>query len=176
MVDAIKYSLLIGQVPLRDVFNNPDKIRTGVVFDSFARGLVMVPMEQNDNTIAEEVVHHLFEMKQKKFSGLDLAAINIHRGRDHGLSGYNKFREFCGRGRATEWRDLDNDIPGSGINKLQSVYMHPDDVDLFPGLLMEKKVPGGIVGPTLGCILATQFNNLRQCDRSLRTLIFVIII
>ena len=48
---------------------------------------------------------------------------------------------------------------------MRAHYSHPDDVDLFTGLLSEELLPGTMVGPTLGCLLALQFHHLRRCDR-----------
>jgi len=151
-------------LPLRDVFENPEFIRSGVVIDNLVRGIVMTPMEEMDNKISEEVANHLFEFKNKKFSGLDLAALNIQRGRDHGIPGYNKYRQMCGLLEASDFTHL-TEIPFDFRLKLAKVYRNPNDIDLFTGLLIEEKLPGAIVGPTLACLLGKQFRNLRQCDR-----------
>ena len=151
-------------LPLRDVFENPEFIRSGVVIDNLVRGIVMTPMEEMDNKISEEVANHLFEFKNKKFSGLDLAALNIQRGRDHGIPGYNKYRQMCGLLEASDFTHLP-EIPFEFRLKLAEVYRNPNDIDLFTGLLIEEKLPGAIVGPTLACLLGKQFRNLRQCDR-----------
>ena len=86
-------------VPLRGVFNNPTMIRTGGLVDKLVRGLVMTSMETMDRKISEEVANHLFEEHGRPFSGLDLPALNIQRGRDHGVPGYNKYRQICGLSR-----------------------------------------------------------------------------
>ena len=41
----------------------------------------------------------------------------------------------------------------------------PQDVDLFIGGVCETPLPGAIVGPTFGCIIGTQFHNVRYGDR-----------
>lgn len=51
------------------------------------------------------------------------------------------------------------------VDRLQRVYNHVDDIDLFTGGLSERPVTGGVVGPTFACIIGQQFLNLRKGDR-----------
>lgn len=97
--------------------------------------------------------------------GMDLAAINIQRGRDHGLPSYTSWREPCGLERLNNWKDFDKIMNPDTVDRLQNIYDDIDDIDLFTGGLAEKPVRGGIVGPTFACIIAQQFLNLRQGDR-----------
>lgn len=48
---------------------------------------------------------------------------------------------------------------------MNSVYQHPDDIDLWLGGLLESARGDGIVGPTFGDIIADQFSKFRQGDR-----------
>ena len=40
-----------------------------------------------------------------------------------------------------------------------------DDVDVFVGLVSETHVPGALVGPTLACLLGSQFRDIKFGDR-----------
>jgi len=150
-------------LPFRQHFFNPNMIRSGNAIDGLIRGLTMSPMEVLDNRISKDLKDHLFEETHKAKSGMDLPALNIQRARDHGIPGYNKYREFCGLLRRGDFHF--EEIPDAWIEKLKSVYDHPDDIDLFPGLLTEKKLSGSVVGPTLACLVGYQFRLLRSCDR-----------
>ena len=55
---------------------------------------------------------------------------------------------------------------------MQKIYKHPDDVDLFSGLLAEKKLHGALTGPTLACLLGLQFSHLRSVDTSPNILVY----
>ena len=97
--------------------------------------------------------------------GLDLASMNIQRGRDNGIPGYIKYRRYCGLSVPRNWEDKPEDISQSNWENMRSVYTSVDQIDAFTGTLSEKSVPGGLVGPTNACILGKQFRNLIVGDR-----------
>lgn len=93
--------------------------------------------------------------------GLDLAAINIQRGRDHAIRPYNDYLEVSGHSRVARFEDFGPELGA----KLAEVYHHPDDIDLWIGGLMESARGDGLVGPTFSDIIADQFSKLRRGDR-----------
>nr|XP_045625957.1 uncharacterized protein LOC123775117 isoform X1 [Procambarus clarkii] len=152
-------------VKLSDHFFNPDLLYQPGMLDEIIRGLTTVSMETLDQFITDEVTNHLFEDTKKPFSGLDLASLNVQRGRDHGLQPYNEYRALCNLTKARNFDDLHREIATPVIERLKRTYTHVDDIDLFTGGLIETPLHGGLVGPTFGCILGIQFRNLRMCDR-----------
>ncbi|KAK7069012.1 hypothetical protein SK128_018576, partial [Halocaridina rubra] len=152
-------------VQLRETFFNPDMLLEFQMIDELVRGLISTPMETLDNFLTEEITNHLFEDSAIPFSGLDLAALNIQRGREHGLRPYNEYRAVCNLKRARTFEDLSREIKPELIAKLQRVYQSVEDIDLFTGGLCETPLQGGIIGPTFGCIIGLQFSFLRKCDR-----------
>lgn len=53
---------------------------------------------------------------------MDLAALNIQRARDHGISGYNEYRKFCNLTKAKSFDDLTKEIPANIVERLKNVY------------------------------------------------------
>ncbi len=96
---------------------------------------------------------------------MDLAALNIQRGRDHGVASYNVWREQCGLRRFDSFPEMTSVMAARTASALERVYDHVDDVDLFSGGLAERPVVSGLVGPTFACIIGQQFLNLRKGDR-----------
>ncbi|KAF2367927.1 hypothetical protein FHG87_001306 [Trinorchestia longiramus] len=152
-------------VKLSNHFFNPDLLYQPGMLDEIMRGLTTVPIETFDQFLTSEVTNHLFEEKEKKFSGLDLASLNIQRGRDHGLQTYNEYRVLCNLTRARTFDDLSREVARPIIERLKRTFDHVDDIDLFTGGLIETPLHGGLIGPTFGCIMGIQFRNLRKCDR-----------
>ena len=48
---------------------------------------------------------------------------------------------------------------------MKSVYTNVEDIDAFTGVISEIPVSGGLVGPTVACILGQQFRDLILGDR-----------
>ncbi|XP_066600393.1 uncharacterized protein [Prorops nasuta] len=150
---------------LRDGFFNPDMLYQPGMIDEMIRGLVATPMETLDQFITGEVTNHLFENRQIPHSGIDLIALNVQRARDHGIPGYNNYRELCNLKRASTFEDLSREMAPEVIARLKRIYASVDDIDLFPGGMSERPLQGGQVGPTFACIIAIQFRQSRKCDR-----------
>ena len=95
----------------------------------------------------------------------DLSAINIQRGRDHGLPPYNQFRKICGLSLAESIDNFTN-INAAQRERIRVAYNDSvNDVDLFVGGLSETPLPGSTMGATFTCILGKGFKNLRVGDR-----------
>lgn len=135
--------------------------------ESLFRSLINEPPSRFDTSIADVLQNHLFEFKISESSviAFDLAALNIQRGRDHGIPSYNDFRSICGFPRARNFADLGDFIKPDKIARLQSVYANVDDIDFYVGGLSEEPPNGVLVGPTFGCIIANQFKDYKKGDR-----------
>ncbi|KAM7295225.1 uncharacterized protein ISCGN_024730 [Ixodes scapularis] len=155
----------LGGLKLTDAFFNSQTLYRKDRLDQLLRGLLSTPMENFDNHVTEMVTKHLFEAKSVPFSGLDLVAINLQRGRDHGLRTYNDYRAFCSQPRARTFADLEGHIPRATLRAIGSVYRDVEDIDVFTGGLSEFPLAGAVVGPTFSCLLSFQFQRLRRCDR-----------
>ncbi|KAL7044613.1 hypothetical protein ACKWTF_002002 [Chironomus riparius] len=162
---SVNHQPIDPPILLRNGFFKTDQLLQPQILDEILRGLVATPMETLDQFITGEVTNHLFEDVKIPFSGIDLVALNVHRGRDHGIPSYNHYRALCNLKRAQTWDDLSREIPTEVINRLKRIYPSPDDIDLFPGGMSERPLQGGLVGPTFACIIAIQFRQLRKCDR-----------
>ena len=57
-------------------------------------GLIRDHSQSSDRFMNKDLTDHLFQTKDGR--SLDLASLNIQRGRDHGLPSYNSFRKACG--------------------------------------------------------------------------------
>ncbi|XP_067203363.1 uncharacterized protein [Linepithema humile] len=159
------YQNIDPPILLRDGFFNTDMLFQENMIDEMIRGLVTTPMETLDQFITGEVTNHLFEQRGIPHSGVDLIALNIHRGRDHGLPSYNHYRALCNLKKASTFEDLSREMAPEVIARMKRIYASVDDIDLFPGGMSERPLQGGLVGPTFACIIAIQFRQSRKCDR-----------
>jgi peroxidase len=121
--------------------------------DSVVRGTLVdwshAPNPQVNPYLLDHLFADVFYSDSKRWS---LPALNIQRGRDHGLPGYNAYREKCGLNRARKFEDLTNMAP-STVEKLKTLYASVEDVDLFVGIYSEFPMERSLVGPTAGCKL-----------------------
>ncbi|XP_037080364.1 peroxidase-like isoform X2 [Pollicipes pollicipes] len=142
----------------------PYDMYKGGFCDQYTMGLMNQVAQAMDDAVSQEVTNHLFQMPEHRF-GMDLAAINMQRGREHGIPGYNDYREYCGLPRVRDFYELNSIMSNSTASSYGNVYRHPDDIDLWSGGLSEKPLPGSMVGPTLACVIAEQFRVLKYGDR-----------
>lgn len=96
---------------------------------------------------------------------MDLISLNIQRGRDHGLPGFNHFRKLCGLKPAASFEELKLYLRPGSAELFEKLYQHVNDIDLFPGLNHELPVPGGVMGSTMACIISDQQRRGKFGDR-----------
>lgn len=154
----------VGSQRLSEMLQQPYDLYKGGWTDNYIMGMINQVAQALDNSVTQEVTNHLFQEPGKKW-GLDLASLNIQRGREHGVPSYNKWREFCGFKRIRAFHELHGIMSNLTVKGYEKYYEDPDDIDLWSAGVAEKPLPGSMVGPTFACIIGKQFSNFRSGDR-----------
>ncbi|CAN5596653.1 hypothetical protein BH20VER3_BH20VER3_17160 [soil metagenome] len=130
---------------------------TGV--EPFLRGHANQVPQEVDAYVIDAVRNFVFLRAQ----GFDLPALNIQRGRDHGLGSYNQVRVGYGLPSKATFAEMTSNLDFQ--SRLAAAYSSPDEVDLWVGCLTEDHVNGGQIGETMFTIIKDQFERLRDGDR-----------
>ena len=104
----------IGSQRLSEMLQQPYDLYKAGWADNYMMGLVNQVAQALDDAVTQEVTNHLFEEPGKKF-GMDLAAINMQRGREHGIPGYGKWRDWCGLASVKSFDDMHGIMPNDSI-------------------------------------------------------------
>nr|XP_004670023.2 eosinophil peroxidase [Jaculus jaculus] len=155
-----------SQVPLSSAFFASWRIVYEGGIDPILRGLMATPAKLNrqDSMLVDELRDRLF--RQVRRIGLDLAALNMQRSRDHGLPGYNAWRRFCGLSQPRNLAQLSQVLKNQDLaRKFLNLYGTPDNIDIWVGAIAEPLLPGARVGALLACLFENQFRRARDGDR-----------
>lgn len=147
-------------VTLKDAFFQDP---TDFVADSGADGLLRHLTNDLSNALDVHIVDDLRNFLFGPSAGLDLAAINLQRGRDLGLGTLNETRIALGLKPYTSFAAITSDV--ATAEALQAAYGDVNKVELWIGGLAENHVAGAMVGQTFDVIIAQQFQSLRDGDR-----------
>jgi len=160
------HGLEVGEeVPLSQAFFNPPLV-SEFGADPILKYLASDPSSELDNTVVNGVRNFLFGPPGS--GGLDLASLNIQRGRDHGLADYNTVRASYGLPRVTSFAQISPDLAVQ--QELRQAYGtvnghdNVDNIDLWVGALAERHLSGASVGITLRTVIGNQFTRLRDGD------------
>ena len=156
-----------GSVMLRDLFFNPGFFTTNgqvdhLKVDHLILGLLQQAAQEVDTMVVDDVRNFLFSTPNGEGSCLDLASLNIHRGRDHGTLTCNTMREQMGMPPLSfSELTMDEDLGG----RLSDAYNgEVNDLDAWVCGLAEKHLPDASVGELLAYIIKDQFTRLMVGD------------
>ena len=158
-LDANYNPLNIGPLSLAEMFFRPDQFKLSLGTDPITRGLVNVNSRRMDEFMNRVLTTQLFETE--KTVGMDLASLNIQRGRGHGLPPYPIWKNFC-----TKIFGITSDFE-SDITQVRflGLYGTLDTLDLWIGGLAEERLKDSLLGATFNCLFGLNFAAVRDGDR-----------
>ncbi|XP_044256242.1 dual oxidase 2-like [Tribolium madens] len=127
--------------------------------DRLLMGMAVQLCEEEDHKIVEDLRGNVFGPLE--FPRRDLMALNIQRGRDHGIPDYNTVRQAYGLRRNT-FKDFEH--LSVKLNEFRQLYKNSiEDVDLWVGGILETK--NNRPGELFRVIIKDQFRRIRDGDR-----------
>ena len=153
--------IMQGHIFLKDAYFNPMAVYTDGGIEPLFQGMATQLQQDLDCKVVDDVRNFLFGAPGA--GGLDLAAINIQRGRDRGLPDFNSIRVALGFDRYNSIDEITNSAELALF--LKEVYSDVNDIDPWVGFLAEKHMEGAMCGETIMAIMEAQFGALRDGDR-----------
>ncbi|XP_070788071.1 myeloperoxidase-like, partial [Pituophis catenifer annectens] len=157
---------VLSETPLENEFFATWRVIFQGGIEPILRGQIGTPAKllRQDQLVVEGLRDRLFQ--QPPGPGLDLPSLNMQRGRDHGLPGYNAWRQLCGLSQPLNETELAEVLQNPQVaKKFIQHYGTPKNIDLWVGGVSEPLLRNARVGPLLACIFRKQFQNLRDGDR-----------
>ena len=103
------------------------------------------------------------------FSRRDLAALNIMRGRDNGISDYNTIRRYFNLPPVSNWSQINPQLYTRHpelFETLAKLYKNDlNNIDCYVGGMVESEFVKGRPGPLFRAIIREQFLRIRDSDR-----------
>jgi hypothetical protein len=126
------------------------------------RGMAMSTQPANDVYYGDNLRNQLFGIPGA--GGTDLCAIDIQRGRDHGLADYGTIREHLGLEDITNFSNITSN--SEIFNRLSNAYGNddPGHIDPLIGMLAEDHLVDSAIGETMDALIRDQFLRLRDGD------------
>jgi len=147
---------------LDELFWNPDLL-VSLKPEAFLKGIAAHTQYETNIKINGVLRNLLFgDPASPVRFGVDLASLNIQRGRDHGLPDYNSVRKFYTGSYATRFSDINRN--DTLARNLRNLYRNINNVDLWTGVLAEDLMPGTSIGRLAHEIQRVQFEKLRDGD------------
>jgi hypothetical protein len=169
---------VVGSLSIDDAFFNPSFLADDPGnLRRTLKGLAFQTGQEVDLHLVDGIRNNLFG--NVGGGGIDLGALDIQRGRDHGLPDFNNLRNAYRAGTVyTSFADFAARNPKAAaagiVAALEALYptdpLDPGNtginaIDPFIGMLAEDHLPGSNVGPVLNAIIGNQFLRLRDGDR-----------
>lgn len=150
------------ELTLKDVFFKPNALFKSDGIEAFFKGMGTQVMQEMDCKMVDDLRNFLIDPNGS--TGLDLAAINIYRGRDRGLPDYNTLRQDFQLAPITDFSQItDSQVD---VQILKDLYGDVNNIDAWVGMLSEKHVgEDAVFGELVMKIVKDQFKILRDGDR-----------
>lgn len=146
---------------LEDTFFSGSSLLEKDLINPYFRGAAWNQAQKIDRFIVEALRNNLFEHVPGE-DGIDLAALNIQRGRDANLPSFADVKKRFLNKKVRGFKDITKDK--LTIDLLQQLYKKVQDVDLWVGLLCEDHDHDAPMGPTSVAIWIDEFERLREGD------------
>ncbi|XP_057310631.1 lactoperoxidase-like [Hydractinia symbiolongicarpus] len=157
------FNQAFNDISLRASFQNTRSIRRRGI-EPTAFGLLANRSQGVDTSFAFGIARRLLVPPGERRLE-DLTALNIQRGRDHGLGTYGAWRRRCRLPAISTFKDLVGIMSDLTIKNFETVYSNPNDIDIFAAGIAERGTNKKMLGPTFQCILKIQFERFRDGDR-----------
>ena len=110
-------------IALHNMLFNPYSLYRPEGLDNAIRSAINTSLEKSDPYFTTELTEKLFAKDASPVvCGLDLVSLNLQRGRDHGLPGYNEWRKHCRLPKVETWDELSEAIDPISFGTIRQIY------------------------------------------------------